>query len=134
MIVRRIKAMIYRLLDIFFTVFHSALILFNLTGWMFKKARLLNLVILLVTGASWLILGLITGTMGYCPLTDWHFSVLNKLGKTGLPNSYIKYLSDRLTGLDTDSIIIDKITVVAFIVILAISVVLNIRDRRSSVH
>lgn len=122
--------MIYRLLDIFFVVFHTALIVFNLTGWMWKKTRMANLITLLVTGASWLILGLITGTLGYCPLTDWHFRILYKLGKTGFPNSYIKYLTDRLTGMDISSAVVDKLTLIAFLAVLVISVILNLRDFR----
>ena len=62
------------LADIFFVVFHTALILFNMAGWIWKKTRLANLITLLLTGSSWLVLGLIVGSLGYCPLTDWHFT------------------------------------------------------------
>jgi hypothetical protein len=124
--------MIYRILDILFVVFHSFLILFNLFGWIWRRTRIFNLIVLLLTGASWLFLGLIVGTLGYCPLTDWHFRVLNKLGETGLPDSYIKYLADRLSGLDFGSYLIDKVTLIAFILALAISLFFNIRDLASS--
>jgi hypothetical protein len=120
--------MIYRVLDIFFVVFHSSIVLFNLFGWIWKKTRIWNLVLLLVTGSSWLFLGLIVGTLGYCPLTDWHFSILEKLGKTDLPYSYVKYLADRLTGLDINATLIDKVTLYSFLVALIISSFLNIRD------
>jgi hypothetical protein len=82
----------------------------------------------MLTGGSWLFLGLIVGTLGYCPLTDWHFSVLKKLGETNLPYSYIKYLGDRLTGLNLDSTLVDKITLYSFLAALAITIYLNIRD------
>jgi len=59
--------MIYRFLDIFFVIFHTSLITFNLFGWIWKKTRLANLITLGLTGASWLFLGLIVGVLGYCP-------------------------------------------------------------------
>jgi hypothetical protein len=82
----------------------------------------------MLTGASWLFLGIIVGTIGYCPLTDWHFYVLNKLGKTDLPDSYIKYLTDRITGLNISASIIDKLTLYAFLTALILSVFFNIMD------
>jgi len=120
--------MIYRILDIFFVIFHSSLVLFNIFGWIWKKTRRLNLIVLGIIGSSWLFLGLIVGMLGYCPLTDWHFNVLEKLGRTGLPNSYIKYLADRLTGLDFNTNLVDSVTLYAFLIVLLISLVLNVRD------
>ncbi|HBC79759.1 MAG TPA: DUF2784 domain-containing protein [Bacteroidales bacterium] len=120
--------MIWRILDIFFVVFHTSIILFNLFGWIWRKTRKLNLIVLVLTGASWLFLGLIVGTLGYCPLTDWHFNVLNKLGISDLPSSYVKYLADRLTGLDFSSSLVDNVTLYSFIAALAISFCLNLLD------
>jgi hypothetical protein len=116
------------ILDIFFVLFHSSLIFFNLFAWIWKKTRIYNLITLLLTGSSWLFLGLLVGTMGYCPLTDWHFSILYKLGKTDLPFSYIKYLADRLTGLDINATLVDNVTLYAFLAAFAVSVFYNIRD------
>ncbi len=120
--------MIYHFLDILFVCFHTFLIFFNLFGWIWKKTRVLNLITLLLTGASWLFLGLIVGTLGYCPLTDWHFSILNKLGNTDLPNSYIKYLTDRITGLNINATLVDHATLVAFLTALIFSLFFNIRS------
>jgi hypothetical protein len=120
--------MIYHILDIFFIVFHTSIVIFNLFGWMLRRTRLLNLIILLLTGSSWLFLGLIVGTLGFCPFTEWHFNVLEKLGRTGLPNSYIKYLIDRITGYDINEVIVDKVTLYSFLAALAISITLNILD------
>jgi hypothetical protein len=120
--------MIYRILDIFFVIFHTSLVLFNLFGWIWRKTRKYNLIVLTLTGASWLFLGLIVGTLGYCPLTDWHFSILEKLGETDLPVSYIKYLADRLTGLDTNQSLVDDVTLYSYIAALVISLFLNLRD------
>lgn len=127
-ITRNNLKMVYRILDIFFVVFHTTLTLFNLFGWIFKKTRVINMITLVLTGSSWLFLGLITGTMGYCPLTDWHFSILERMGQTGLPASYIKYLADRLTGLDVNPSLVDSITLYAFLAVLVLSLGFNIKD------
>jgi hypothetical protein len=119
--------MIFHALDIFFVIFHTFLTLFNLFGWIWKRTRKLNLIVLSLTGASWLFLGLLVGTLGYCPLTDWHFTILKKMGKTNLPNSYIKYLADRLTGLDLNASLVDDFTLYTFLAALAISILLNLK-------
>ena len=119
---------IYHFLDVLFVIFHSSLILFNLFGWIWRKTRIFNLITLLLTGASWLFLGLIYGTLGYCPLADWHFSILNKLGKTDLPVSYIKYLTDRLTGMNISATLVDQITLYTFLAALMFSLYFTIKD------
>lgn len=116
-----------KILDLFFIIFHTALIFFNLFAWIFKKTRKLNLITLLLTGASWFILGVFCGP-GYCPLTDWHFSILEKLGHSNLPDSYIKYLADRITGLDLNPSTVELTTLISFFTALALSVFMNIRD------
>ena len=117
--------MLYRIV-----LLHTSLTLFNIFGWIWKKTRLANLITLALTGASWLFLGMLVGMLGYCPLTDWHFNILYRLGKTDLPTSYIKYLTDRLTGLDVNATLVDKVTLYAFVAALAISLFLNLRDWR----
>lgn len=121
--------MIYKIIDIFFVVFHTILILFNVFGWIWKKTRLANLITLGLTGGSWFILGLFYG-MGYCPLTEWHFNVLRHLGHSNLPNSYIKYLADRLSGMDFNADLVDGLTLGGFFLALVISIILNVRDIR----
>ena len=114
----------YQFLDIFFLVFHSALIIFNLAGWIFKKTRRLNLITLILTGASWYILGLFYG-MGYCPLTDWHFKVLEILGENVYTTSYVDYLLERLLNVDVSAGTANTITVVAYFAALLISIYMN---------
>jgi hypothetical protein len=121
----------YELLDKFFLVFHTAVIAFNLFGWAWKKTRRANLVLLLLTALSWFGLGLIYG-IGYCPLTDWHWDVLRKLGRTDLPYSYIKYLADRLTGLDFNARLVEVATAALFFIALAASIFVNARDFRKN--
>lgn len=127
---------LYRLADIAFVVFHSSLILFNLFGWIWKKTRLANLIVIIITFASWFLLGLIVGVPGYCPLTDWHFNILEKLGHTNLPTSYIKYLADRLTGLDFSQKLVDDVTlwglVTAFVVSLGLNTLSFVKKRKQA--
>ncbi len=114
----------WQLIDYLFVVGHTALILFNLTGWIWKTTRRWNLVTLLFTGGSWLLLGLFYG-LGYCPLTDWHFNVLHHLGESGLPASYIQYLVERLSGLIISVKLADTLTLTGYLAALAISVYSN---------
>ena len=117
-----------KFLDIFFTAFHAILVLFNLFGWIWKKTRLANLIAILVTGASWTLLGIFYG-WGYCPLTDWHFNVLKKLGHTDLPTSYISFLITRLTGLVIEQSIVDAATLWGLVFALVISLYLNLKPK-----
>jgi len=118
----------YHILDIFFLVFHSALVLFNLFGWIWKNTRLYNLITLGLTGASWSLLGIFYGA-GYCPLTDWHFRVLEHLGKTDLPNSYMRYLIRRLFHIDFPASLVDHVTLIAFLTAVALSLYVNLRRK-----
>lgn len=118
-----------KLLDFFFTVFHTILILFNLFGWIFPATRRLNLIVLLITGGSWFILGLFYG-IGYCPLTDWHFQVLENSGYTDLPNSYVTFLIQRFTGHTPNQQLTDTVTMICYFLALVVSVVLNLRKRK----
>lgn len=117
-----------KLVDIFFTTFHSLLVLFILFGWIWKKTRRLNLVCILLTAASWLGLGIFYG-LGYCPLTDWHFKILRKLGYSDIPDSYLSFLFTRLTGMQIDQNLVDGVTLWGLVMALVISVFLNFRHR-----
>jgi hypothetical protein len=77
-------------------------------------------------------LGLIYG-IGYCPSTDWHWQVKKAHGETGLPNSYVKYYIDRLTGSSWDPRLVDAIVLSIGLAALGLSISLNWRDWRRSV-
>lgn len=117
-----------RFLDVFFTVFHTCLILFNLFGWIWKRTMRLNLACILLTAGSWLILGIFYG-FGYCPLTEWHFRVLERLGHTDLPTSYISFLVTRLTGFRPDQGLVDGLTAWGLAAALVVSLYMNFRKR-----
>ena len=117
----------YTFLDIFFLVFHTALIGFNVTGWIWEKTRRLHLAVISLTILSWFGLGFFYG-FGYCPCTDWHWQVKRALGETGLPASYVKYYLDKLTGLDWDPSLVDPAVGVIGLVAFGLSIWLNGRD------
>ena len=118
--------MIYELLDWFFVIFHSVLIIFNLFGWVLKPLRKANLISLILTGASWTLLGIYYG-LGYCPLTDWHWHVLEKLGKLPNTSSYVAYLFHRILSIDITDDAANILTTIAYLTALCLSVFLNIR-------
>jgi uncharacterized membrane protein len=119
----------YTFLDKFFFVFHSTLIVLILLGWAWKKTRLVNLAIILLTAFSWFILGIWYG-YGYCPSTDWHWQVRAKLGIYDMPSSYTKFLVDSFTGWDVKQKTVDIITLILLIGALTASLHANIRTWR----
>ena len=120
----------YQALDIFFVVFHTSLVAFNLTGWIWEKTRRLHLLTILLTCLSWFGLGIFYG-FGYCPSTDWHWQVKRKLGEVDLPASYVKYYLDMVTGLDWNPLVVDLTVAVLGTGALTISAILNARDVRT---
>ena len=120
---------IYRLLDIFFVVFHTLLVGFNMLGWAWRRTRRLHLITITVTLLSWFGLGVVYG-WGYCPLTDWHWDVKRALGETALPASWMKYYLDLVTGLDWSTALVDAIVIGSALGALVVSVALNVRDAR----
>ncbi len=117
----------YGMLDVGFIVFHTGWILFNLFGWIWKRTRPWNLATLLLTAFSWLVLGIWYG-FGYCPCTDWHWQIRREMGYTDMPNSYIKFLIELLTGIDLSAALVDTATAGFFLLALIISACLNFRD------
>jgi hypothetical protein len=114
----------YSFLDWFFVIFHGALVLFNLTGWAWRRTRRLHLATISLTLLSWFGLGVFFG-MGYCPCTDWHWRVKVRLGETDLPNSYILYYLDKITGTAWDPALVDVLVLGSTLLALVLSVGLN---------
>ena len=112
------------LLDIGLTILHVLLMVFNLTGWIWPRTRKLHLITLIATAISWFILGIWYG-FGYCPLTDWHWSIKEKMGERNLPNSFVKYLADKITGNEVNSSLIDTVTVGCLIFAIIAAVYVN---------
>jgi hypothetical protein len=118
-------------LDILLTIAHLAIVGFNLFGWIWPKTRKAHFIFVLLTGGSWLLLGIWFG-MGYCPVTDWQWDVKEKLGETNLPNSFIKYYADKLTGKDFSPSFIDAVTAISFAIAAVISIYLNFFRKRKT--
>jgi hypothetical protein len=116
------------LLNVLFFVVHTCWMVFNCVGWVWRRSRRWHLASLVLTGVSWFGLGIWYG-WGYCPCTDWHWQVRERLGYRD-PPSYTELLMDELTGIDVTTSTANLITVSVFAVTLVLSVVLNVRDRR----
>ncbi|HYF29808.1 MAG TPA: DUF2784 domain-containing protein [Chitinophagaceae bacterium] len=116
-------------LDILLTLAHLALIGFNLLGWIWTATRKAHLITVAATAASWFLLGIWFG-MGYCPITDWQWEVKERLGEQNLPNSFIKYWADKLTGRNFDPGLVDRITLISFALAAVLSVYFNFFRKR----
>ncbi|ACU04637.1 MULTISPECIES: DUF2784 domain-containing protein [Pedobacter] len=114
----------YQLYDFLFTIFHLVIIGFNLLGWIWPPTRKMHFVLVLLTAGSWLVLGIWYG-LGYCPVTDWQWQVKTHLGENNLPNSFIKYYADKLSGQDISADFIDAATSIGFAIAAILSVYFN---------
>ena len=113
----------------FFYVFHTVLIIFNLFGWIPVRTRKLNLITLLLTFGSWVLLGIWKG-WGYCFLTHWHYEILRHLGEHNLPNSYIAFLVKKITGWLPSAELINFYTLALAILALLCSLWANLKSGR----
>ena len=120
-------------LDLFFTFLHLVIIGFNMFGWIWPATRRAHLVTILLTGASWFVLGIWYG-MGYCPITDWQWQVKEKLGEKNLPSSFIKYFGDKVTGLDLSPSLVNSITLITFLAALVLSCYFNFFHHRIKIN
>src|ERR1043165_4732950 len=101
------------LVDILLTLLHLAIIGFNLTGWIWQSPRRAHLLLVVLTAASWLILGIWYG-LGYCPITDWQWRIKERLGETNLPPSFITYYVEKLSGRHFSNSLINTLTAASF--------------------
>lgn len=102
-------------LDYFFTIFHTAFVLFVLFGWAYPKTRKSHVTALLLTLIAWLLLGLYKGVIGYCPLTDWHWDIKRALGEYGMPSSFIEYMIERVIGINFPKAFVDTFTALGLV-------------------
>ena len=116
-------------LDIFLTICHMVIVGFNLLGWIWKKTRMAHFIAIMITASCWFLLGIWYG-IGYCPVTDWQWDLKEKLGERNLPNSFIKYWADKLTGADTNTQFIDVLIAICFAAALIITLYLNFFAKR----
>lgn len=115
-----------QLLATLLEIFHISLILFILSGWVFPCLRPAHLVVVAMTGLSWLIFGKMS-MFGECIITEWHWQVLSKLGETNLPETYAQYLFTRITGIPVVQGVALAVTRVAWLLIFILSLLLVTR-------
>ena len=118
-----------QVLDIFFTILHLGIIGFNLLGWIWPKARKAHLICLALTAISWFILGIWYG-WGYCPVTDWQWKVKEKLGETGLPNSFVEYFAEKISGKNFNTSLVNNVTLFTFVAAILLAVYFNFFRRK----
>ena len=116
--------------NIFFFVFHTILILFNVFGWIWKKTRIWNLATLAITALSWFAMGLWKG-VGYCLCTDWHWHIRHAMGITNNPDSYLVLLVQTLTGWTPPVSLVNPVALAVFLLAIGASIFTNVRDWRA---
>jgi hypothetical protein len=81
-----------------FFVLHTALMLFNMFGWIWRRTRLAHLVCFVLTSFSWFVIGAYYGDIGFCLCTQWHFDVRRALGYDDPERSYLQLLAKHWFG------------------------------------
>ena len=112
------------IMDIFLTIVHLSIIGFNLFGWIPKIARKAHFISIVLTAASWLLLGIWFG-LGYCPITDWQWEVKARLGERDIPGNFIEYFAEKITGSDFSSTLVNRAVGFCFIVVALVSIYVN---------
>lgn len=115
-------------LDVFYTILHLLFIGFNMFAWIWPKTRKAHLVTIMLTAASWFVLGIWFG-WGYCPITDWQWQVKERLGETHLPASFIEYYGEKITGTSINTEAVNIITLATFLLMVILSVYVNFLKR-----
>ena len=115
-------------LNIAFSLLHTAWIAFTCLGWIWKRTRPWQLGAVALTALSWFGLGVWYG-WGYCPFTDWHWRVRERLGYTD-PPSYVQVLLHQVTGVELGPVAADALTVSVFLVASVLGVGMTVRERR----
>jgi Protein of Unknown function (DUF2784) len=110
-----------------FFVFHTSWILFNCLGWIWRRTRPWHLATVFLTALSWFGLGALYG-WGYCPCTDWHWRIRERLGYHD-PPSYVQLLLWELTAIQVSPGSADALAIGTLTAAALLSVVLNVRDR-----
>jgi hypothetical protein len=111
-------------LDVLLSIIHLAIVGFNLFGWMPKITRKAHFVSIILTAASWFLLGIWFG-MGYCPFTDWQWKIKEILGEKNLPANFIEYFAEKATCSDFDPEFINNVIAISFAMAALLSVYVN---------
>lgn len=119
------------ILDHGFYVFHLLLTLFNVFGWVSRRTRKLHRWCVGITAGCWLTIGpILYGTVGYCPLTDWHWDIKEMRGEKNLPGSFITYIFHQ-AGLHPDPAHVNTAVGIVFFLVVLITLALWVRERKA---
>jgi len=118
-------------LDYFFTYFHTALILFVLSGWAFSITRKLHAWLLILILIAWFGIGLYKGVLGYCPLTDWHWDIKRELGERGMSGSFVEYMAEKISGIDFPRKLVDGFTLGGLVMACTMAVFMYFRSGKT---
>ena len=116
--------------DYAFFFLHTLLIVFNMTGFAWRRMRKIHLVTVALTMFSWFALGAFYG-WGYCICTDWHFQVREKLGYIDPETSYIQLLSVKILGLSISRSLADWLAGIVLLYILIATAIVWLRPKKS---
>jgi len=116
------------ILNVGFFVFHTLWIAFNCVGRAWRRTRRWQLATVSLTALSWFGLGIWYG-WGYCPFTDWHWQIRERLGYHD-PPSYVQLLIRELTGIELGPDLANGLALGTLIVVGVLTGFLSIRDVR----
>lgn len=119
------RAIAYRILNIFFHPLHISIILFTTLAWMVPALLPFHLTLLIATLSSWFLLGHWLGR-GYCPISNWHWKIKSRLGPGKPRGTYIHLLLESMSGRQLDSGQVDRMVVLATLILTALSALLNL--------
>ena len=98
---------------------HIGLIVVVGVGWWFCETRLPSVLLIIATLFSWYGLKRIfarDSQYGYCVLTDIHWRVRKRIGLATPHSGYMKYLSDKLPGIDMPNDTVERMTKALFFI------------------
>ena len=113
-------------------IFHLAIVLFLLFGWISLKTRRLHRWVVGITAFCWIVLSPLIGRpLGTCPVTDWHWEVKKLRAQDDMPPSYIAYQFQQI-GLKFDPVLVDYAAIATFVLIVILTLILWYRERRGA--
>jgi hypothetical protein len=118
---------VLKLLNIIFHLIHLSIIIFFLFGWMFERLRFAHFILSLLILLSWCGLGIFFG-FGYCLVTDIQWKIKKLLKEEPNTEFYVKYMVDKLTGLNTNPGFVNGMTTCIYFGIFIISTILISRS------
>lgn len=113
----------WQIMSLLFHLVHSSIVLFAITGWILPITRPYHFAMCILITLSWYGLGRYYYP-GYCILTDYHFRILRKMGIDPHSQSYIHYLSGKLTPWNIPADVLDRWVVFLFFSAFACSAIL----------